>query len=164
MLVFESLRQPTRFTKIDVENSAALITVEMVVRRDVPVVALGADGTRHLIDKAIGDEYLEIAIDGSERKRSGVRQECPVNLRCRRMRIALSDPMKNRLSLARAIAAWSDRGVRGGCFHFERIGFSSQPQQPESRIIPTLWKSRPRLYSHFTGLEREQAPQAACPR
>lgn len=57
----------------------------MVVGQDVSVVASGSDGTRHLIDNAIGDEYLEIAVDGAERERRGFRHQRAMDLRCGRM-------------------------------------------------------------------------------
>lgn len=114
MLVLESSREPRWFAEIDIEDLAALIAIEMVVRRDVSVVTRRADGARHLVDLTVGDEYLEISIDGSERERRRLRQQCAMDVGGCRMRIALLDPMQDRLSLTRAIAARRGRGILGG--------------------------------------------------
>ncbi len=114
MFTFEPERQPARFTEVHIENLAATIAVEMVVRRDVPVVARRAERARNLVNQTIGDENLEIAIDGTERERRGLRQQCAMDVGGGRMRIASPNPMQDRLSLTRAITARSGGNRLGG--------------------------------------------------
>jgi len=114
VLVLDPPLQPTRLTKIDIEDPATPITIEMVMRRDIPVVTGRTDCTRHLFEEPIGDQDLEIAVDGSERERRRLRRKCPIDLGGGRMGAALLDPMQDRLSLARAIATRSGGEILGG--------------------------------------------------
>ena len=49
---------------IDIENSTTPLAVEMMMWLDVSVITRGTHRARHLLDITVGDEHLEISIDG----------------------------------------------------------------------------------------------------
>ena len=58
VFVFKSFQQATRRAKLDIENSTAMLTIEMMVGRLVPIETLRADRTWHFSNETIGDEDL----------------------------------------------------------------------------------------------------------
>jgi hypothetical protein len=68
-LAREPSRESARNWNIDIENSTTPFAVEMMMRLDVSVITLGTHRARHLLDITVGDEHLEVSIDGPERER-----------------------------------------------------------------------------------------------
>ena len=62
----ETAAESARHAELDVENPAAAITVEMVMRIEVCVIAGGSRRAGHFFEFAVGDEHVEIAVNGPE--------------------------------------------------------------------------------------------------
>jgi len=114
MVVEETSSEPARDRQIHIENSPASLTVEMMMGQKVPVVACCSNRGRNLINLAAGNEYLEVSVDGPERKRRHFGQQRFVDIGRRRMRIGLLKPASDTISLTRAVATWKRRISRGG--------------------------------------------------
>jgi hypothetical protein len=67
-------REPSRESvwnwNVDIENSTTPLAAEMMMWLDVSVIAPGTHRARNLLDFTVGDEHLEVSIDGPERERS----------------------------------------------------------------------------------------------
>lgn len=114
MISRESSHESAGHGQFDVVDSSTSFAIEMMVRREITVVARCPDRARHLVDVTLFDENLEISIDRPQRERRQLRQQGFVDLRGRRMGIRLLKPASDAISLSRSIAAGRRRDVIGG--------------------------------------------------
>lgn len=68
-LAHEPSRESAWNWNVDIENSTTPLAVEMLMWLDVSVITRGTQRARHLLDITVGDEHLEVSIDGPERER-----------------------------------------------------------------------------------------------
>lgn len=148
MFAFQPLREPARKGQIDVDDPPTSLAIEMLMRIEIPVIARRARRTRHLIDLAIRDEDFEISVDGPERESRHFGHERVMDLGRRRMRLGLSNPGSDAISLARTVATRRCQFERGGVDHELRIEGPGAQEQVKVGIFRVLGFLRRRIQSN----------------
>jgi hypothetical protein len=156
MLLGDAPSQSARYGNLDIQDPVASFAVKMVMGRDIPVEAGRTRPPGDLIDVAIGDEYLEIAVHGAQREGGHLDMQGRVDLRRGRMAIGSMEPFENAISLAGTMASRGRRRRGGGCAHAPTIEGAQQRGQaqikncsqfaidPGSRRARTRGRDQPR--------------------
>jgi hypothetical protein len=136
----------TRHRQIHVDDLAAGIAAEVVMRIDARVVAGRPAGHQHLANVALGDEHFEIPVDGPERhlRPAGPhcarllpdRRETLVDLGRGRMDVGRPQPAENPVTLDGAMSARGNGRLGGSSRHHRTIGASERGWPADSRNFP----------------------------
>lgn len=122
----EAPGEPARGGNRHVDDPAAGVAPEVLVGLEVRVVAGGSTGGEHLDDLALGDEDLEIPVDGAQGELRELRGQRRVDLRRRRVEIGRAQPGEDARALLRAVAPARRDGRFGG---IERHGRKDRPDR-----------------------------------